>query len=514
MSGTATYTLIASTLNAALDNANTFVGASFDTFQPSGLDVSADPNNPRYPQFVNTIKVSFDQTIYFTAEGKGFMAQPDMPSLALVVKSLPSGVQSFLYGAMATGQSPSGQTVDYLMIVTENSGFYYCFSLPNKFAFGAWNRLIPTSSSPLARAPVITNLVSIDGVMLALCGRFTDADGAYYGMCSAALTNILSWSVFPASKLSTVMGNKSFVRNICTDASGDLWMYGRIFDNRGANLLAVNIAGGAPSYDLASYIAPNGVDEMIDLVHTARGKLGLVVPTGTAALSLLGCSAGPGPVGANKAIVFWNEQTMQWFRLNDAADNVSKLALRDFGVLSSNIATDYQGSAFVIGYRCSFVGDPELFAISLQPGNTPSEVGITIFPLIMPDIDPTTKMLIPIRKSMLQPFKRDSKDIYPILVSGVNPTAASKGGNAAGKTTQMVEWWKNPWVWFGAVTLVVLIFVWVGSIIIGNIGSQRAEQAKIAQQLGQLLQAPTPAASSPAAAAVPSTAAAAATFGK
>ncbi len=524
MSGTATYTILGNKL--ALGSSNAIQGTSFETLRGTKMNVSADPNNPVIPQFVNFIQVAFDQVIYFTADGKGFMqGDADSPYLKIVIGSLPVGVTGFKKGVLYTGQSASGQPLDYLVILTNNFEAYYCMSAVGSFLFGSWNKIVFAPGSAMMRVPVITNLVLLEGIAAAFCGRFVDASGKYYGMCAVNVADINTWDVYPNSQFGK-NGNKSYVRNISTDSNGDVWMYGKIFDDTGLNLLAVNISGSPADYTFSgTYVPLNAVEEMFDLVHLSNGsKIGMVVPVnGQYGSKSLGCGAAPGPVGATKVLVFWDNTNMNWFRLSDAADAFSKKTLSSLGIVSCNVASDFKTTGFVIASECSYMdavpSNINLFVVFITPATSPTNVKVRIVPLKIPPTvsSSTTEQFVTM--DTIAPVTTvavsDMPTRYPIIVTGVEPQKKATGGSIK-KDKQTVEWFKNPWIIAAIVTVGLGILVWVYVKIITGMRAQAAKEQQISQTIQSLMakSSQSNAAQSPAAQAVPPTAPAAFAFGK
>ncbi len=472
------------TRTAAMPGArvNVLEGTRPDSLLPLGANTNPNVGNSpaevkAFPQFIQAIKVATDNIMYFDTAGAGW-TKTDLQNdfYTKVLTGLPSGVSRFRDGVFYAGQDVTGRAAEYIVILTNNQDLWYNEKSTLSWTFKGWKQI--TRKGVLAGN--IFRLFKISDAVLALAGRFQDANGDYFGLANASGKNVEAWSVYQNSKLSRVNGSKSYARGTSTMLNGDVVMYGRLLNDEGTNLLTATITTG-PFTAWSTKGVPGllGVEEMCSLVDTEGGRMGMVVPYTQTVNNILGCGA---PGGSAAAFAFWDPEKRMWNKYPDILDVVSNDSLNSFGVLFPHLYTNFKRTTFAVLVKCNAPVDANatLYQVNFIPsGSKPPEILIS---KIMVSAQPNSYEL---KYGQLQYEPGGS---VPIVVTGVaepSPAAAV----APKEEPDPFSLFKNKYFWLGVFVVLALGGTLLYVNMVESIGQSHVQsEALIKEYLEKLKQ--------------------------
>ncbi len=468
------YDVLTRTAAMPTPRVNVVEGTRPDLFMPLGANTNpAVGNSPAeyktFPQFIMHIKVATDNIMYFDTTGAGWTKNDIQDDFyTKVLDGLPPGVTRFKDGVFYSAQDTTGRSAEYVVILTQNLELWYNEKSSVSWNFKGWRQLTRRG----ALAGEILRLFKISDAILAVAGRFQDANGDYYGLCAASGKNIESWTVFANSKLSKVKGAQSYAKGCAAMINGDLMMYGRLLNDEGTNVLSAQITTGPATWSQKGVIGLYGVEEMCSLVDTATGCMGMVVPFGQTSNSFLGCGKENAAAGC---FAFLDPSTKQWKMYRDLIDTTANDNLASYGVVFSSLFTNFKRTTFAVLARCNAPLDANapLYQVTFVPnGGDPPEMFIT---KIAVGYQPTAMDL-----KYGQVF-HDLNGQIPIVVTGVaEPTLAE----AAKEKVQPDPFalFKNKYFWLGLFVLLVLGGVVVYANMVESIGQSHVQSEALIKQ--------------------------------
>ncbi len=439
---------------------------------------------PVVPQYKNYIQGASDQLFLLGTDNKIYTYGLPQGQNTVITDSLPAGMTSFASGIFVQGSTIANQNVqDMIVILGFDKTIWYCTSPRRSYQFSSWVK-VRTEMSPSYADPrsMPLRLVSIAGISLGICGRFYDTNGNTFGILKADFTDIDLWSVWEYSRFASVptyMTN-SYCNGFYVSANDEYIMYGCILNNRGDNLLSVNVKTGPYDYDQSATIKVTGLQNIYSIGETNTGRMALASET----FSMTGTCGGIDPIrkGARRTIIIWDYENKCWAPCPDLMDTSGLNTLSNFRVITSNIGYQYGPSCFVLATKCSENTD-RLYSL-----------------MISVSMSSITKFVVRnLEFKSGYPFSLSSlvlvNGMYPIINYGIPTPTALSGDSEEQESTpttasQIVSFIQNKNVWIGAAIGLIFLAIYIYSRIVSGVAKTQRQVAYISKLYTQQQQAP------------------------
>lgn len=447
------------------------------TFTGERMNYGTQSMAPIVPQFKNYIEGSSDQLFFLGTDNKIYTYGLDQGTNTVVIDSLPTGVTSFVSSIFVQGSTLANQSIQDIMVILGNDRtIWYCTSAKGSYEFSSWIR-VKTEMSPQYNDPrsMPLRLVSILGISLGVVGRFYDSNGDAYGIMKANFTDMDLWSVWDYSKFASVPNyrNFSYCNGFYLSSNEEYIMYGCILNNRGDNLLSVDIKTGPYDYDQSVTIKVTGLQQIYDIGETNTGRIALASET----TMTIGTCGGLDPIkkGARRSIVLWDYENKCWSPCPDIMDTSGTNTISNFKIVSS-IGYNYGSTCFMLATKCS-ENTNNLYTIILSV----SQSIITKFSVRSIEYKSGYPMNIASLISI--------NGSYPIINYGIqSPSLLSDNSkDEAPLSTQqaILSYIQNKNIWIGAGIGLIFLAIYIYSRIIGGVAKTQRQVAYITKLYSQ-----------------------------